>query len=271
VDAAPPASPDGQVESAGAAPAVEPPDGDGPTATATATATAAVGDDATPQSDAPPRSPCDAPIPPPPYLRYLLARADDSAQVEHVRSAARIVRAQARVDELVAGAPTLLQMASAAQVHFDGLPKEPVAPELDRRRYAEDLRQRPPTVSHARRRSDHTQAIATAGQSAHAAEERYRACLEEIARIKAHIAAEQRVCDARIQRVREHMLRRTASYWRHLVRHHPHGPQLSGCLDPAGPDLPAWRPAGQPPRPDAPETGEASDILGDTAGTGRSE
>jgi len=186
------------------------------------------------------REPCGPPIIPPPYLRYLRSRAADAARLEWVRAEARIARAQARVDQLRATAASLLQATVDAKDYEAGLPVEPDERTMNERTYTDELRQRPESLSRSRRRGDHAKAIDAAKAARRRAEESYLAQSAEIARIEALIAAEKRVRTARILRIHEHMRRREASYWRHLVRHHPHGARLSGCLDPAAPDLPSW-------------------------------
>jgi hypothetical protein len=116
--------------------------------------------------------------------------------------------------------------------------KPPSEHELNRRGLGEsDL---PETEVRRRRLADHERRqraaearYAEARQAVHAAQHELEA-LDEV------LVTHRTVGLLRKRRIDEHASRRSALYWRHVVRVHPDAGKLNDRLTPAGPDLPPW-------------------------------
>jgi hypothetical protein len=110
--------------------------------------------------------------------------------------------------------------------------------EFRRRRLGEaDL---PETEIRRRRAAEHDRSLAAVeGEYSRARREELSA-RHDLELMDEALSTHAAVGRIRELRLREHGRRRSALYWRHLLRVHPEGRRLNDRLQPVGPNLPAW-------------------------------
>jgi ABC transport system ATP-binding/permease protein len=167
--------------------------------------------------------------------RFLRFRDELSQRVEEADQ--RLETASSRLADLL--------------VQREAVRRPPSADALTRRRLAEA--DHDAELVRRRRLSDHRRRVQEIEERCAAAEAelgRARQAVETYARMT---RCRWDLTRIRARRLHEHAHRRANVYWRQLVRHHPRGDALNGLLATAGPDLPAWVSAENPPS--APSSG----------------
>jgi hypothetical protein len=120
--------------------------------------------------------------------------------------------------------------------------KQPDDVELKDRRIAESdpAKQRPDRLVRDRRLREHRERLARV-------EERYRRLVADMVHAKQaadaleiELAVDAAIARSRAQRAAEHVNRRIATYWQHLIRFHRYGEYLNEALPQVRPELPDW-------------------------------
>ena len=213
------------------------------------------------------QAPQDAPTPrvSTPRIASLSHAAREAMEAERERCEADCLR--------------LVHRLRAAQAHLDGLPDEAEAVEpvlkevreppgekdLTERRTAEaDPQQRPEALVRERRLRAHARRRAEAQARVQRMRRRRAEAEREVAAVRDEIDTRRAIARATARRIREHALRRIATYLQHLVRAHPDGGYISTLLDRVGPDLPSWA---REPADDGREPGGRTDDEGNPDAT----
>jgi chromosome condensin MukBEF ATPase and DNA-binding subunit MukB len=179
-----------------------------------------------------------------PYIGMHFKEALDRQRSEDIEFELRSREPSRQLARLTVMEESLLAALQAAQEQLKRVSDEPGKERLRARRLVENARDYPDSVIERRRLAEHASVLAAAEKTVNMAAADCRKAEYEIAGLRAAIASERRVADARNQRIREHSDRRILSYWRHLIRHREHGAALNDRLQPAGPQLPKWTGAG---------------------------
>ncbi|HLK72985.1 MAG TPA: hypothetical protein VKU77_04980 [Streptosporangiaceae bacterium] len=134
------------------------------------------------------------------------------------------------------------EKAGALRKSVENMPDDP--PDLDRRNVVE-LKADVSLIRARRRREWEARRRGLQDQATQAAEAADRLRSQEAELTEAIALAEQHL-DSRVRQLHEHSLRRSATYMRHIVHHHPDGKDVIPYLTLAQPTLPGWLPGTRP-------------------------
>jgi hypothetical protein len=176
-----------------------------------------------------------------PQLLKLRALARDLMSQERIAWLTESKPVRQRLGEIRADIQRLSEDEQATRHALMAAAVKPTDEDLKERRIAEsDPGKRPDRLIRDRRQTEFTRRQVQAEQAHTMAV--YRLAQAHQQELECQNALKRRAAIARTRAhwIYEYAWRRTATYWQHLVRVHPHGAYLNARLRPVGPELPAW-------------------------------